>query len=100
MRSFFDAQKHQLTKNVDFEPFAVLFALIDDLYERTIQLAAENEFGRFALMAHKAFLTAASLIAQNQPDDAAPITRRAVEMIRLAAAAKDDPAIWKAWLAF
>ena len=100
MRDFFATQKRLLISNIDFEPFAVLFTVIDDLYEYTFQLAAENEFGRFALMAHKSFLTAASLIAQTQPDDAMPITRRAVEMIKVAAAAKDDPAFMRDWLAF
>jgi len=97
---FFEAQQVNSRRITRIEPFAVLLGGLDRVYLRTMTLAADNEFGRFVLMCHKAFVTAASLIAQAQPDDAMPITRRAIEMVRIAAASKENPDIWKAWLAF
>lgn len=49
---------------------------------------------------HKSFLAAATLIGQAQPDDAAPITRRAIEAVKYVAAIKDDPAVEKEWLKY
>jgi hypothetical protein len=56
-------------------------------------------FGQILLICHKSFLAAATLIGQAQPDDAGPITRRAIEAVRLAAALKDDPTIAEKWVA-
>ena len=38
--------------------------------------------------------------ASRQPDDAGPITRRAIEVVRLAAAMKADPAVAERWIAY
>ena len=56
-------------------------------------------FGKLVLLSHKSFLAAATLVGQAQPDDAAPITRRAIEMARLSWALKSDPANAKQWIA-
>lgn len=51
------------------------------------------------MLEHKSFLSAATLIAQAQPDDAAPINRRAIEVARLAWALKADPQNAERWIA-
>lgn len=48
-------------------------------------------------MCHKSFLTAANLVAQAQPEDAGPVTRREIEIVRLAAAFKDDESLLDQW---
>lgn len=101
LEDYFQAQKENLAGAMQFEPFKVLFHLVHDLYTRAISLIPQdNVFGQFVLMAHKEFLAAASLIGQAQPDEAAPITRRAIEMVRVAQAVKHDPENAKKWLAF
>lgn len=48
-------------------------------------------FGQLLLICHKSFLLALTLIGQAQPDDAGPISRRAIEAARLALAVKRNP---------
>ena len=100
---YFQAQKNNLQSALRFEPFAVLFPIIHELYMNSRRLLPQDKspvFGQFLLICHKSFLAAASLVGQAQPDDAAPITRRAIEVIRLAAAVKEDPARAKQWAAY
>lgn len=54
-------------------------------------------FGKFLLICHKSYLAAATLIGQAQPDDAAPITRRAIEVVKLADAIKTSPDFALKW---
>ena len=99
--NYFRAQKGHLDQALRFEPFATLFPIVHNLYARGISLVpTDNVFGQFVLMGHKEFLAAASLIGQAQPDEAAPITRRAIEMIQVAQAVKHDPENTNKWLAF
>jgi hypothetical protein len=60
-----------------------LVDLVDRLYDRGIDLIKPElpyRYGKFLLLAHQSFLSAAMLIAQAQPFDARPITRRAIEI--------------------
>ena len=100
---YFEAQKRNLTNNLRFEPIANLFPGVHELYNISIQGMPPDKsplFGQFLLICHKSFLAAASLIGQAQPDDAAPITRRAIEVIRVAAAIKEDSSKFEEWVAF
>ncbi len=90
------AQKANLGNTLKYEPFAVLNPLGDQLYQQSIALMSGHSspvYGRLLLVCHKEFLVAASLVGQGQPDDADPITRRAIEAIRLAAAIKAEPGL-------
>lgn len=101
MTSYFAAQKHHLEQAVRFEPFAELFSSLHELYRVSLDcVPTDNFFGQFVLMAHQGFLAAAGLIGQAQPDDAAPITRRTIEMVRVAAAIKEDRTNAEKWVAF
>lgn len=103
MLGYFQAQKENLAALLRFETFAVLIPPVDRLYKTAIDLVPKEPphlFGLCLLICHKSFLAAASLVGQAQPDDAGPITRRAIEVVRLAAAVKSDAAVFERWVAF
>ena len=102
-QDYIDAQQKNLESALKFELFGVTCPLMDKLYEISIAAAPRDKspvFVQFLLICHKSFLAAATLIGQAQPDDAGPIMRRAIEVVRLAAAIKDDPSIAEKWLAY
>lgn len=103
LRDYFEVQKKNLKNALQWEIFAGLLSGVDRLYEIALQSVPQEGpavFGQFVLVCHKSFLAGASLIGQAQPDDAAPITRRAIEAARLAAAIKENPANLQEWVAF
>jgi hypothetical protein len=57
-------------------------------------------FGRLLLLSHRNLLSAATLTLRALPDDAAAVTRRALEAARLALAIKHDGANLNRWIAF
>ena len=103
INEYFDGQKENLRRSLNWRPFAEVFPLVDKLYVDAIGLMPSDRspvFGQFLLICHKSFLAAAALIGQAQPDDAAPITRRAIEVARFAAVVKTNPDKAKEWVAF
>ena len=56
-------------------------------------------FARILLVCHKSLLSAATLIAQGQPEDSTGITRRALEAARVALAIKINDANALQWTA-
>lgn len=100
---YIEAQRRNLDSALKFELFAVCCPMMDRLYEISVSAVPKDKspvFGQFLLICHKSFLAAATLIGQAQPDDAGPITRRAIEVVRLAAAIKNDPDIMEEWVAY
>jgi hypothetical protein len=82
--------------------FRVLMPSIHDLYELSrllIPADSSRVFGYSLLLCHKSFLAAAGTIARRHPDDAAAITRRAIEVISLALAIHADPQNLERWRA-
>lgn len=103
INQYFDGQKENLRRSLNWEPFAAIFPLVDKLYVDAIGLMPTDRspvFGQFLLICHKSFLSAAALIGQAQPDDAGPITRRAIEVARFAAIIKTNPEKVEEWVAF
>lgn len=103
IEQYFAAQQRNLANALRWGPFAALFPLVDDLYVRAIALTPGDQpaiFGQLLLVCHKSFLSAVALIGQAQPDDAGPITRRAIEAARLAAAIRTDPSTADRWSAY
>jgi hypothetical protein len=101
INDYFDAQRANLSISLGWEPFAAIFPLVDKLYVDAIGLTPSGPssiFGQLLLICHKSFLSAAALIAQAQPEDAGPITRRAIEAARIAAMFKTDPAKGAEWM--
>jgi hypothetical protein len=78
---------------------------IDELYDRSIGLLRIAEahalfYGDSLLLCHKSFLCAALTIGRRHPDDAAAITRRAIEAVSVARAVKYAPDNLERWRAY
>ena len=83
--------------------FLILVPLIDQLYTHATEYIPKDtspRYGRFLLLCHKSFLSAAILIGQAQPDDAAPITRRAIEIARVCLASKVNKENAEKWMSY
>ena len=69
----------------DSPHYSSLIDTVDRLYRTTIDLGPAHCprvcFGRMLLMCHKSLLSAATLIARGQPEDAAPISRRQLKSV-------------------
>jgi hypothetical protein len=71
-----------------------------ELYEYSLSViprATHPIFLKLYLLCHKSFLSAATLIGQCQPDDAAPITRRGIEIAKTSLALKFKEENWEKW---
>ena len=90
--AFIKGDQHNLDQiRQNLPEFRDLMPLIHNLYSRAIQLVPRQTaplFGQTLLLCHKAFLCAAVTIGRRHPDDAAPITRRAIEAASVAVAVK------------
>jgi hypothetical protein len=86
----------------DSTHYSRLIETIDRLYRTTLDLASPHChrvcFGRMLLMSHKSLLSSATLIARGQPDDAALVNRRAIEIGHLAIAVHLDSKNYVKWL--
>ena len=83
VEEYIEAQRHNIQEVARLPHFAQLIQQLDELYNHTISIFpsdAPGRYIRFLLLFHKSFLSAATLIGQCQPDDAATITRRAMEL--------------------
>jgi hypothetical protein len=79
--------------------------VIDGLYDRSLALIRVGDapalfYGKTLLLCHKAFLCAALTIGRRHPDDAAAITRRAIEAVSIARAVKYDAGNLERWQAY
>jgi hypothetical protein len=91
---------HEAIRNTPH--YSLLIETVDRLYRVTIELVPVHCprvcFGKMLLMYHKSLLSAATLIARGQPEDAALVTRRAIEIGHLAIAVHLDSQNYVAWL--
>src|ERR1039458_5995083 len=82
--------------------YSRLIETIDRLYRATLELGPAHCprlcFRKMLLMCHKSLLSSATLIARGQPDDAAPVSRRAIEIGHLAIAVHLDSRNYVKWL--
>jgi hypothetical protein len=103
IEEYIEAQRANLKSISHLPEFSILVRLVDKIYRHSTEIIPQDSpprFGRFLLLGHKFFLSSAMLIAQAQPDDAAPITRRAVEMARVCFASKfneENLAKWQSY---
>lgn len=103
IQDYISAQRSNISSIGQLPHFSKLGDLTDKLYERAVTLVPKSSpmhFGQLFLICHRSFLSALTLIGQAQPDDAAPITRRAIETARLALAAKKNPENARKWVAY
>lgn len=80
--------------------FRDLMPLVHALYSRALEVVPLDGlplFGQTLLICHKAFLCAVVTIGRRHPDDAAAITRRAIEAASLAVAVKADVGNFERW---
>lgn len=97
------AQRSNLRSFQKLPHFSTLVSVVDKLYTHAITLIPENtppRYGRFLLLCHKSFLSAVTLIGQAQPDDAAPITRRVIEIAKVCLASKINKENAAKWMAY
>ncbi len=103
IRGYIQAQRANLELIQSLPHFAKLIPLVDQLYGLAFDLTPRNmppRYGRFLLLCHRSFLSAATLIGQGQPEDAAPITRRAIEIARICLGAKINDENAEKWAAY
>jgi hypothetical protein len=86
----------------DSPHYSRLIETVDRMYRTSIDLVPAHCprvcFGKMLLMCHKSLLSAATLIARGQPEDAAPVSRRAIEIGHLAVAVHLDSQNYVKWL--
>jgi hypothetical protein len=89
MELYIEAQLKNYEAGRQAPHFRTLVGSLDSAY-RAVLVAPDGPliFGRLLLICHKSALAAASLIAQTQPEDSVGITRRAVEVGKVALAIK------------
>lgn len=103
IEDYIAAQRSNIASISQLSHFSVLGNLTDRLYEQAIDLVPKDfppPFGQLLLISHRSFLSALTLIGQAQPDDAAPVSRRAIEVARLALAVKKNPNNAEEWVAY
>jgi hypothetical protein len=103
VEEYIEAQRHNIQEVARLPHFAQLIRQVDEIYNHTISIFPSDvpaRYIRFLLLFHKSFLSAATLIGQCQPDDAAAITRRGIEVARICLASKHDEANHENWLSY
>jgi hypothetical protein len=100
---YFAAQADHIQQITQLPVFTKVIMPLDELYRLSLDLvppSSKPHFGRFLLVCHKAFTSAASTIARGQPDDSQGVTRRACEAARIARATKHRPENLEAWQSY
>jgi hypothetical protein len=96
------AQQYNIEQLRRLPHFTELILPVHDLYDRAVQLVPPSApviFGRLLLLSHRNFLSAAALSLRALPDDAAAVTRRAIEAARTALAFRHDRENLQRWIA-
>jgi hypothetical protein len=90
MDAYFKALRDNLEVGLRGPCVVELIASLDAAYQTVVKPPPKGQliFGRFLLICHKSMLSAAALIAQTQPEDSVGVTRRAIEVARVALAIK------------
>jgi hypothetical protein len=103
MREFMQAQRKNLDQGCQGTIFQELIGALDQAYRTIIGKHDPDSpriFGQLLLICHKSMLSAATLVAQSQPDDSVGITRRAVEAAKVALAVKLNDENGQQWVSF
>lgn len=103
IQDYIAAQRANISSISQLPHFSILGDLTDRLYDRAIGVVPKSsnpQFGKLLLVCHRSLLSALTLIGQAQPDDAAPVSRRAIEAARLALAVKRNPKNALIWAAY
>lgn len=102
LAGYVDTQRLNFEAIKDSPHYSRLIETVDRLYRTTLELGPTQCprlcFGKMLLMCHKSLLSSATLIAHGQPDDAALVSRRAIEIGHLAIAVHLDSQNYVRWL--
>jgi hypothetical protein len=102
LEDYVAAQQRNLEAIRQSPHYSRLIETVDRMYRTTLDLGPAYCpricFGKMLLMCHKSLLSAATLIARGQPEDSAPISRRAIEIGHLAIAVHLDSQNYVKWL--
>ena len=99
--SYIDAQRRNIDSIKNLHQFSILGSLVNQFYEISCDSVPKDSpprFGKCLILCHRSFLAGITLIGQGQPEDAAPITRRAVEIGKLCLGLKFKPQNIEKWL--
>ena len=98
---FLRVQNDHAKVNLASEQFKALIPPVNDAYE-AVRLVVSKEVDlttiRLLLLCHRSFLLAVSLIAGGHPIDAGSVTRRAIEMAKIAFALVYDSENFDRWV--
>lgn len=103
IQDYIVAQRANISEISELPHFFKLGDHTHRLYERAVTLVPKSSpphFGQLLLICGRSFLSALTLIGQAQPDDADPISRRAIEAARLALAFKTNPENAMKWVSY
>jgi hypothetical protein len=102
LAGYVDTQRLNFEAIKDSPHYSRLIETVDRLYRTAIELGPAHCprlcFGKMLLMSHKSLLSSATLIARGQPEDAALVSRRAIEIGHLAIAVHLDSQNYVKWL--
>ena len=102
LAGYVDTQRLNFEAIKDSPHYSCLIETVDHLYRTALELGSAHCprlcFGKMLLMCHKSLLSSATLIARGQPDDAALVSRRAIEIGHLAIAVHLDSQNYVRWL--
>src|ERR1039457_2699595 len=102
LASYVDMQQLNFEAIKDSPHYSRLIETVDRLYGTALELGPAHCprlcFGKMLLMCHRSLLSSATLIARGQPDDAALVSRRAIEIGHLAIAVHLDSRNYVKWL--
>jgi hypothetical protein len=102
LNDYVAAQQRNLKAIRESPHYSQLIETVDRLYRVTLDLCPVHCprvcFGKMLLVCHKSLLSAATLIVRGQPEDSAPISRRAIEVGHLAVAVHLDSQNYIRWL--
>jgi hypothetical protein len=102
LAGYVDTQRLNFEAIKDSPHYSRLIETVDRLYRTTVELGPAHCprlcFGKMLLMCHKSLLSSATSIARGQPDDAALVSRRAIEIGHLAIAVHLDSRNYVRWL--
>jgi hypothetical protein len=104
MDEFIRCQRDTLDQIRLWPHFRDLIGAADGTYRSVVKAVRQTDvpeiFARIILVCHKSLLSAATLIAQGQPEDSTGITRRALEAARVALAIKINEVNATQWTAY
>lgn len=100
---YIHAHRGNLKLDNNLQHLSILIPFVNKIYNDVCLPATTNLFPRyrrFLLLWYRSFLSAAILIGQAHPEDAAPMTRRAIEVAKICFGGKFKLENLDKWLSY